>query len=117
MRLDPSVGFDDLFGKGGSRQVLCHEGIRIESNRGDQLLQLLGSLLCIGSTLRGLRGSLRVLSGQKILRPSRKQQRERQQGGEKLPAGLRSRIPRGPFDDVHDLSLLQRFVFSGVSTE
>src|SRR5882762_11407219 len=104
MRLNPSVGFDDLFGKGGSRQDLCHEGIRIERNRSDQLLQLLGSLLRVWRALLGLRRSLRVLVlvGRQVLRPSRKQQRERQQGGEKLPAGLRSRIPRGALDDVHD---------------
>jgi hypothetical protein len=45
MLLHPSVGFDDLLGKRGRRQDLRHQRIRIQRNRGYQLLQLVESLL------------------------------------------------------------------------
>jgi hypothetical protein len=45
MRLHPPVGLDHLLGKRGRRQDLRHQRIRIQRNRRDQLLQLLGSLL------------------------------------------------------------------------
>src|SRR6266852_1603227 len=103
MRLNPSVSLDDLLGKGGGRQDLGYQRIRIKRNRGDQLLQLLGGLLRVWRALRGLRRSLRVLIGRKILRPSRTQQCQRQQGHKDLPTHLRSRIPRADIDPVHVL--------------
>jgi hypothetical protein len=41
MRLNPSVGLDDLLGECGRRQDLRHQRIRIQRNRRNQPLQLL----------------------------------------------------------------------------
>src|ERR1035438_5804041 len=75
MRLHPSVGLDDLLGKGRRRQNLRHQRIRIQRNRRDQLLQLVGSLLGVGRRLRALlvlwrRPGLRALASPLIQDPT-----------------------------------------------
>src|SRR6266566_4274191 len=89
MRLHPLVCLDDMLGKRRRRQDLGHKRIRIQRNRRCQLLQLLGSLLNVLLTLRGLLRVLLVLSGRQVLRPSHEQQRQQQQGKQKLPVQVR----------------------------
>ena len=79
MLLHPSVGLDDLLGKGGRRQDLRHQRIRIERDRRYQALQLLGSLLRVWRRLllrswRILGRGLRILCSQQVLRARREQQ-------------------------------------------
>src|SRR6266478_6147180 len=89
MRLDPLVGLDDLLGKRRRSKDLGDKRIWIQRNRRYQLLQLLGSLLNVLLTLRGLRRVLLVLSGRQVLMPSHEQQRQQQQGKKKLPVQVR----------------------------
>jgi len=63
MRLHPLVGLEDLLGKRRRSKDLRHKRIWIQRNRRYQPLQLLGSLLNVLLTLRGLRRVLLVLSG------------------------------------------------------
>ncbi len=67
IRLHPSVGFDDFFGKCGRRQNLRHQRIRIQRNGRNQALQLLGSLRGVGRCLLALR-ILRWRDGWGVLR-------------------------------------------------
>src|SRR5467141_3266916 len=89
MRLHPLVCLDDMLGKRRRRQDLGDKRIWIQRNRRYQLLQLLGSLLNVLLTLRGLRRVLLVLSGRQVLRPSHEQQSQQQQGNQKLPVQVR----------------------------
>src|SRR6266446_1653931 len=89
MGLHPLVCLDDLLGKRRRRQDLGDKRIWIQRNRRYQLLQLLGSLLNVLLTLRGLRRVLLVLSGRQVLRPSHEQQSQQQQGNQKLPVQVR----------------------------
>src|SRR6266403_2934763 len=82
MRVHPLVCLDDLLGKRRRSKDLGHKRIWIQRNRRYQLLQLLGSLLNVLLTLRGLRRVLLVLSGRQVLRPSHEQQSQRQQGNQ-----------------------------------
>ena len=86
--LHPSVGLYDLLGKRGRCQDLRDQRIRVERNRRDQALQLLGSLLRVGGRLRALRRRGRVLHGRKLRRPNRAQHRDRQQRNQALPSTL-----------------------------
>src|SRR5882724_4308168 len=82
MRVHPLVCLDDLLGKRRRSKDLGDKRIWIQRNRRYQLLQLLGSLLNVLLTLRGLRRVLLVLSGRQVLRPSHEQQSQRQQGNQ-----------------------------------
>src|SRR6267142_1064251 len=63
MRLHPLVGLEDLLGKRRRSKDLRHKRIWIQRNRRYQPLQLLGSLLNVLLTLRGLHRVLLVFSG------------------------------------------------------
>src|SRR6267154_1840900 len=89
MRLHPLVCLDDMLGKRRRSKDLGDKRIWIQRNRRYQLLQLLGSLLNVLLTLRGLRRVLLVLSGRQVLRPSHEQQSQQQQGTPKLPVQVR----------------------------
>src|SRR6266403_1361072 len=89
MGLHPLVCLDDMLGKRRRRQDLGDKRIWIQRNRRYQLLQLLGSLLNVLLTLRGLRRVLLVLSGRQVLRPSHEQQSQQQQGNQNLPVQVR----------------------------
>ena len=69
IRLQPSIRLDHLLGEGRRRQDLGHQRVRIQRDRRDQLLQLVGSLLSVGRNLRGLR----ILLREQRLRAHRKQ--------------------------------------------
>ncbi len=56
MLLQPPICFHNLIGISGGCEDLRHQGIRVQCDRRDQLLQLFRSLLC--SLNRGLRGRL-----------------------------------------------------------
>ena len=110
MSLHPAVGFHDLFGEGGSGQDLGDQGVRVEGDRCDQLLQLLGRLLRVLRSLGGLPGSLGVLRrslgvlrSRQILRHGGEQQRQREERNERLPDWARLRFLGSAVDDVHVL--------------
>jgi len=107
MRLYPTIRLDDLLGKGGSRQDLRNQRVRIESDRGNQLLQLVGRLWGVWNTLGGLRGILGVLGGREILRPRREQEREGEEGKRKISGSLRIQAGWSALDSGHVLISLQ----------